>query len=114
MPPTLDALPQLLLLLLALHFLFAIPYNEVLLMQSLATSCHKPAKRQEWRDLRNQDKARYISAVKCLQSLPANGPIKEAASRFDDFQAIHIILGDEVHKVFFLGTDAFLTCSRRL
>ncbi|KAJ7128802.1 tyrosinase [Mycena crocata] len=51
------------------------------------------------RDLTNEQKSDYISAVKCLQTLPAKGLIEAAKTRFDDFHALHINLTDEIHLV---------------
>ncbi|KAJ7089203.1 tyrosinase [Mycena belliarum] len=65
----------------------------------LALHCRSLAKRQEWRDLTTRQKSQYIKAVKCLQVLPAQGTFAAARTRFDDFQAVHIDLADEVHLV---------------
>ncbi|KAK3325055.1 hypothetical protein B0H66DRAFT_109635 [Apodospora peruviana] len=49
--------------------------------------------RREWGTLSTSDKKAYITAVKCLQSKPANYPASVAPgakTRFDDFVATHI------------------------
>ena len=50
------------------------------------------------RTLADAEKASYITAVKCMQSLPALRDHGEAVrTRFDEFQALHIEVADRVH-----------------
>ena len=52
------------------------------------------------RTFSNDEKADYITAVKCLQSQPAQKPMIQAArTRFDELQAIHIYLAERIHVV---------------
>ncbi|KAH9478721.1 Tyrosinase P [Psilocybe cubensis] len=62
--------------------------------------CGTLLERSEWRTLTDNQKSDYIKAIKCLQSKPALQPvIKEAKTRFDEFQAYHIAIADTVHLV---------------
>ncbi|KAF7369148.1 Tyrosinase central domain-containing protein [Mycena venus] len=75
-----------------------------------ASLCAHPALRQEWRVLSNAQKLDYITAVQCLQRLPSiSDNLRGAKTRFDDFQAIHVVLSEEVHLV-----GQFLPWHRRL
>ena len=50
------------------------------------------------RTLADSEKTSYITAVKCMQSLPALHDQGEAVrTRFDEFQALHIEVADRVH-----------------
>jgi hypothetical protein len=50
------------------------------------------------RTLDDVEKSSYITAVKCMQSLPALYEHGEAVrTRFDEFQAFHIEVADRVH-----------------
>ncbi|KAF9558276.1 tyrosinase [Agrocybe pediades] len=72
--------------------------------------CEKLLERREWRTLDDDEKADYISAVQCLMSSPAhNPPIKEAKTRFDEFQAYHISIANDVHV-----TGEFLPWHRQM
>ncbi|KAJ3515549.1 hypothetical protein NLJ89_g1692 [Agrocybe chaxingu] len=62
--------------------------------------CTKLLQRKEWRVLSDGEKVAYTGAVKCLMSLPAQNPaLPEAKTRFDEFQALHLHLADNVHRV---------------
>ena len=52
------------------------------------------------RTLADNEKTDYITAVKCMQSLPAlhhHGFGEVVRTRFDEFQALHIGMADQVH-----------------
>ncbi|KIM36965.1 hypothetical protein M413DRAFT_31352 [Hebeloma cylindrosporum] len=58
-------------------------------------SCETLLERREWRTLSATEKADYIAAIQCLQSLPSlNTTVAAAKSRFDEFQAYHIEQAD--------------------
>ncbi|KAJ6551281.1 hypothetical protein B0H19DRAFT_1263951 [Mycena capillaripes] len=90
------------------------PYSPTPTMAPLgptqAEICARPALRREWRVLSNIQKLDYITAVQCLQRLPSiTSNLRGARTRFDDFQAIHVVLSEEVHLV-----GQFLPWHRRL
>ncbi|KAF2663798.1 Di-copper centre-containing protein [Microthyrium microscopicum] len=59
--------------------------------QEIASGCTKPLIRKEWRTLSREARLDYISAIQCLQKLPARGTNDfPVISRFDDFVATHI------------------------
>ncbi|KKA28219.1 hypothetical protein TD95_005463 [Thielaviopsis punctulata] len=65
--------------------------------------------RKEYGDLTDAERAEYINAVLCLQSLPAKSgkTYPGAKTRYDDFVALHIDLTPDVHN-----TANFLTWHR--
>ncbi|KAJ7621286.1 tyrosinase, partial [Roridomyces roridus] len=62
------------------------------------------------RDLSNEQKSEFITAVQCLQRLPgkSNGH-QGAKTRFDDFQALHVLMSQKVHLL-----GQFLPWHRRI
>lgn len=70
-----------------------LPYNGTCTANNLAV-------RKEWADLDEKTRLEYIEAVKCLHSKPSKiDPAKApgARSRFDDFEAAHIINTPLIH-----------------
>lgn len=61
--------------------------------------CENPLIRHEWRQLSLKQRLDYISAIKCLMSLPSEGNDlwPGAKTRYDDFQGLHIYVTEQVH-----------------
>ncbi|KAF7324633.1 Tyrosinase central domain-containing protein [Mycena kentingensis (nom. inval.)] len=74
-----------------------------------SNQCAHPLVRREWRTLADSEKLDYIAAVQCLQRKPGITGIHGAKTRFEDFQAVHIVLSEAVHLV-----GHFLPWHRRL
>ncbi|KAH6899782.1 hypothetical protein B0T10DRAFT_524877 [Thelonectria olida] len=74
--------------------------------------CTKPIVRKEWRTLTTKEKGKYINAVKCLAKKPSKtGAIYNGAkSRFDDFQATHIVNTDGIHFVWWVSSTPGTVC----
>ncbi|TEB22510.1 Di-copper centre-containing protein [Coprinellus micaceus] len=90
-----------------LSFLFllwsavAVPVHEpsVGALEVPGTKCSIIDNRREWRDLTTEQRLKYINAVKCLHKLPPKDKTRAATTRFEEFQATHILLTDRVHLV---------------
>ncbi|KAH8681966.1 hypothetical protein BX600DRAFT_505593 [Xylariales sp. PMI_506] len=63
--------------------------------------CKNPRVRKEWRTLSVAERRTYIEAVQCMQAKPAqNGDLYAGAlSRYDDFQALHIVQTPYAHYI---------------
>ncbi|KAF8066692.1 hypothetical protein FPV67DRAFT_1781199 [Lyophyllum atratum] len=55
--------------------------------------------RKEWRQLTTVEQQLYITAERCLQTLPSKTGLPGAVTRFDDMQAIHQIQSETIHNV---------------
>src|SRR5690242_18305470 len=51
------------------------------------------------RDLTVEQRLSYIKAVHCLHKLPPHDKTRAATTRFEEFQATHILLTDRIHSV---------------
>ncbi|KAF7313884.1 Tyrosinase central domain-containing protein [Mycena chlorophos] len=63
------------------------------------SGCTTPFVRKEWRALTGNEQLGYIAAVQCLQGLPTITGLHGAKTRFDDFQAVHVVQAEAVHLV---------------
>ncbi|EAU89028.1 hypothetical protein CC1G_09997 [Coprinopsis cinerea okayama7 len=61
--------------------------------------CANVRVRKEWRDLTVDERIDYTRAVKCLMETPSTATREGVVSRFDEFQACHIDLTNQVHQV---------------
>ncbi|KAH6681514.1 hypothetical protein B0J14DRAFT_216635 [Halenospora varia] len=77
----------------------AAPLEGAALEQRTTCTSKNIAVRREWRALSKAERLAYIAAIKCMMSKPAqNGGIYAGAkSRYDDFQALHIVATPFVH-----------------
>ncbi|KAH6901637.1 monooxygenase [Coprinopsis sp. MPI-PUGE-AT-0042] len=55
--------------------------------------------RKEWRTLTTAEKSAYLAAVKCLQATPSKSTRQGVKNMFDEFQASHIDLTNQIHQV---------------
>ncbi|KAF8888037.1 hypothetical protein BD779DRAFT_1672450 [Infundibulicybe gibba] len=72
-----------------------------------SNNCFRPLIRREWRDLKRQEQASYLNAVKCIMAKAPITPKSIApsvGSRYDDFVATHIQQTFSIHFVI-LGLD---------
>jgi hypothetical protein len=51
------------------------------------------------RTLTTDEKTAYLAAVKCLQSTPSKSTRQGVKNMFDEFQASHIDLTNQIHQV---------------
>ncbi|KAJ3526902.1 hypothetical protein NMY22_g9986 [Coprinellus aureogranulatus] len=65
----------------------------------LGTKCSLIDNRREWRDLTVEQRLSYIEAIHCLHKLPPHDKTRAATTRFEEFQATHILLTDRIHSV---------------
>lgn len=67
---------------------------------NIPPACPNPIVRKEWRSLTSKEQTDYISAVKCLISLPSIATsVGGALNRFDDFQGVHSMQTPDIHFV---------------
>ncbi|KDR79915.1 hypothetical protein GALMADRAFT_1169475 [Galerina marginata CBS 339.88] len=79
---------------------FALVLIGTFFLAPVKAQCDSILERREWRTLNDTEKASYINAVKCLQAHPAlDPPFEGPVSRFDEFQAYHVKIADDVHAV---------------
>ncbi|KAI5856888.1 hypothetical protein BZA05DRAFT_347983 [Tricharina praecox] len=98
------------------------PAAETTTAKSCSAVCKNPRVRKEWRSLSISERKQYLNAVVCMTKKPSKAPANltlGVVSRFDDFNAVHIMSSDGlvqgtggVHMVgFFLAWHRLFTWS---
>ncbi|KAF4980281.1 hypothetical protein FDECE_17910 [Fusarium decemcellulare] len=64
---------------------------------SASSTCKSPAKRVEWRELKDVDKQSYIDAVLCLKTRPSRLGLETPL--YDDFPYVHHKYNQIIHNV---------------
>ncbi|KAJ4348598.1 uncharacterized protein N0V89_009976 [Didymosphaeria variabile] len=78
-------------------------------LATTSEACTIKNQRKAWHTLTRIEKLAYITAEKCLMTLPAKLGLKGPRTRFDEFQKVHVLATESVH---FVG--AFLPFHRYL
>ncbi|PBK66344.1 Di-copper centre-containing protein [Armillaria solidipes] len=88
--------------------------------------CQNPSVRKEWRSLTDDEKADWISSIKCLAHLPHNPnlsptvkpdnipPVNETGSYWDDISYMHMDMNFVVRRTCFGAVSLILTATRQI
>jgi tyrosinase len=64
-----------------------------------ASTCTNPEVRYEWRNLTDQQKTNYMTAMKCLLQSPSKTSLQAVRNRLDDLTAVHQKYSSTIHNV---------------
>ena len=76
---------------------------------SLLASCPNPVTRLEWRALTDIEKKDYLSAVRCLKTVPSR--LSANLTLYDDFPWVHALVGGYCEHNSFPQAFSVKTCS---
>ncbi|CAI4212657.1 unnamed protein product [Parascedosporium putredinis] len=62
-------------------------------------TCSSVKKRRAWHTLSDDEKRAYLDAEVCLMNTPSTSDLRGSKSKFDDFQAIHVLQSEIAHFV---------------